>query len=158
MFYLLLLLWAAACAWQDAQQKRINNGLTLSGIAIALAYLLLRQQTLTGSPPLQALAAVGVMLLLMLPGYMTAKVGAGDIKMLLGLALASNVFYILICILVAAVAMVLWVLLAPWVWRVCSSKLTARIPYLAPAYQRSLPYAPFLFLGVGVASAWQALG
>lgn len=157
MFYPLLLVWAAACAWQDAQQKRINNGLTFSGIIIALAYLLLRQETLTGSPPLQAVLAVCLVFFLMLPGYLAAKVGAGDIKMLLGVALATHAIYILICIVFASIAMALWLVLAPWVWQVCPNNITKRIPYLAPVHKRSMPYAPFLLLGIGVASAWQAL-
>lgn len=157
MLYALLILWAGGCAWQDARQKRIANYLTFSCMAMALFYLLIMQETVTASPPAQAIIAVLLVLILMLPGYVLAKIGAGDIKMLLGVALASNAVYTLMCIIVAGVMMAVWLAMAPGVWPRLPVSVKSNLPYLAPENRAAMPYAPFLFLGLLLASAWQVM-
>lgn len=98
-----------------------------------------------------------LVLILMLPGYVLAKTGAGDIKMLLGVALASNAVYILMCIIVAGVMMAVWLAMAPGVWPRLPGSVKSHLPYLAPENRAAMPYAPFLFLGILLASAWQVM-
>lgn len=158
MSYALLLLWAGVCAWQDARQKRIANYLTFTWMAAALLYLLMMQETIMASPPVQAMMAVLLVLILMLPGYVLAKTGAGDIKMLLGVALASNAVYVLICVVVAGVMMAVWLGMAPWLWPRLPSAIKSNLPYLAPENRAAMPYAPFVFIGVLLANIWQVAG
>ena len=157
MLYFLLLLWAGACAWQDAQCKRIANSLTFSGIIVGLGYIILTKETLLGAPVGQAVVAFLAVLLLMFPGYVMGKVGAADIKMLFAIALASDIFYALVVILAAGLTMALWAWWVPNIWPKLSPKVQASIPKLAPTAEHNFPYAPFALIGMVIMTLWRIL-
>ncbi|WP_116474258.1 prepilin peptidase [Zobellella maritima] len=157
MLYPALVVWAGICALQDASQKRIANSLTFPCMAVALGYLLIRGETLTGASPSQAITAISVVFLLLLPGYMLGRTGAGDIKMMLGLALASDALHVLICIVIAGVGVGIWALLSARVWSFIPVNMKTFMQYMAPGGNDGIPYAPFLFLGFCFASGWIGL-
>ena len=148
---LLLLIWAALCAAEDARYKRISNRLILVGAVVAAVPLLAWQRSLTGATPGETLLACLLALLFALPGYFMKRFAAGDVKLLLVLALASDSLHLLISLAGAALGIVLWVLLAPTLWPRLPPSLHAVLPMLAPP-GKVLPYAPFVFFGLLLAT------
>lgn len=152
-YCVLLLGWGAACAFQDMQRKAIGNGLTLTAFAFALLHLMLTDQTLLGSTPGDAAVALIYILLLTLPGYALSRLGAGDVKMLSAIAVASNSSFALICFIVAGISMAIWYSARshytklPWSFRF-------RFPLMVPQQKQSLPFAPFIFTGMLAAALW----
>ncbi|MFC5696987.1 prepilin peptidase [Pseudomonas sp. GCM10022186] len=142
-----LLAWTALCALQDLQQRRIANWLSLGGAAAALLYLVLRGETLLGASTAAGLGAAGLALLLTLPGYWLGKLGAGDVKLLLGIALGSHPPFVLHCLAGAGLAYLAWAILARPLWPVLPARLKAALHQLAPERVRRYPFAPFLFVG-----------
>lgn len=144
---LLLLSWAGFCAVEDARYKRIDNRLVLVGAVMAILHLLVWQQSITAARPVDVLLASGLALLFTLPGYLTGRIGAGDVKLLVVLALASDSLFLLFSLAGATLGIVLWLLLAPALWPRLPSALQAAMPMLAPP-SKVLPYAPFVFFGM----------
>jgi len=148
---LLLLAWASLCALDDAKRKRIDNRLLLTGAAVALVPLVIWQQSLTGATTGEVVLSCGLALLLALPGYFTARFGAGDVKLLRVLALASDSMFLLVSVAGAALGIVLWLLLAPRFWTRLPPATRRFLPMLAP-HTRELPYAPYLLFGMILAT------
>lgn len=142
-----LLAWTALCALQDLKQRRISNWLTLGGAAAALLYLLLRGETLLGAPPAEGFAAAGLALLLSLPGWWLGKLGAGDVKLLLGIALCSHTLFTLYCLAGAGLAYLAWAILSRPLWPLLPTTLRTTLVQVAPERARRYPFAPFLFVG-----------
>ncbi|AOE87647.1 prepilin peptidase [Pseudomonas sp. TCU-HL1] len=142
-----LLAWTALCALQDLQQRRISNGLTLGGTALALLYLLVRGETLLGASPAEGFSAAGLALLLTLPGWWLGKLGAGDVKLLLGIALCSHPPFVLYCLIGAGAAYLAWALLSRPLWPALPTGLRTLLQQVAPEHVRRYPFAPFLFAG-----------
>ena len=147
-----VLVWLGVCAVQDARQRLLANRLTLGATLLALIYLLWTGSTWLGAPSGQGWLAFILALLLTLPGYALGRLGAGDVKLLMALALASNAEYLLGSFIGAAVASMLWLLLAPKLWTFMGQGLKNRLVYLAPQMSKKLPFAPFLL--VGFAATW----
>lgn len=143
-----LLLWALLCAIQDARQKRISNWLTLSLAALAGMFLFSQGQSLTGHSPGAVLLAMAVALAFSLPGYIRGKLGAGDVKLLSALALASSPLHVLGSIAIAAFGMLGWMLSGPGIWQQLSPGIRRHLIQLEPQRNTGLPYAPFLFFGL----------
>ena len=146
-----LLVWGLICAIQDAQRKKINNQLTFGLFLVALSYLLMTGNTLTQSSPEQAIFALILAIALSLPGYITGSMGAADVKMLSAIAVATNSNYVLICFIGAAISIIIWTVLKP-VWPKLPSAVHKAVPFMNPTTGKSLPYAPFLFIGMLCAS------
>ncbi len=142
-----LLFWIAHCALQDLRQRRISNWLSLGGVALALLYLLLRGETLLHASPADGLLAAGLALLLTVPGWWIGKLGAGDVKLLLGIALCSHSLFVLYCLAGAGLAYLAWAGLSRPLWPVLSAGLHSALAQLAPERARRYPFAPFLFVG-----------
>src|SRR5690554_7860425 len=85
-----LLCWAGLCAIRDARHRTIPNHLTLGLAAIAGIWLLTTGASLTSAPPITVTLAVAAALLVSAPGYVVGQMGAGDVKMLLALGLATD--------------------------------------------------------------------
>lgn len=151
---LALLLWAAACALQDATQKRISNWLTLGGLLLALIYLLVNTETLTGATPAQAAMAFGVAVLLTLPGYVLGKLGAGDVKMLAALAVASDVLHTLCSIAGAGLLYLAWHLVSTQVWLFFGDRPLRWLKHFSPEHSAGWPYAPFVLASLLVTIFW----
>ena len=103
MAYFVLLGWLAACARQDAQQRRISNLLTLGALAVALLHLLVFGSSLTGAGVTHTALAMGMACLLSLPGYLTRQMGAADVKMLLALGAASDSSHVLFSVILSLI-------------------------------------------------------
>lgn len=138
---LVLLAWVALCAVQDAHQRRISNALTFTGIVCALGYVLWTARSwLDVAWPQVVLGCVWV-LLLTLPGYRLKRFGAGDVKLMLFVALASGPQHVLLCLVVAGFSCGLWAL--GW-------SLLQR-PKTSHPTSGKWPFAPFIFVGLLVA-------
>ncbi|MFP2769679.1 A24 family peptidase [Oceanisphaera sp. KMM 10153] len=153
MAYPVLMLWAFFCALQDANQKKISNYLTLPACAIALAWIFINGLTITGAPPIQAAITVIFTLLITLPGYLSGKLGAGDVKMLLALSLATDQMHLLWTVALAGLTMLLWALSINKTWQLVPEYLRNKVNHLSPGHIKSPPYAPFVFSGF-LFSSW----
>lgn len=149
-----VLVWLGVCAVQDARQRLLANRLTLGAALLALIYLLWTGSTWLGAPSGQGWLAFILALLLTLPGYALGRLGAGDVKLLMALALASNAEYLLGSFIGAAVASMVWLLLAPKLWPLMGQALKNRMVYLAPQMSKKLPFAPFLLVGFVATWFW----
>ncbi|MGY2199716.1 prepilin peptidase [Pseudomonas gingeri] len=148
MHSLVLLLWFALCAAQDLRQREIANSLTLGAAVLALAYLLWTGTTWLGATAQQGGWAFLLALLFTLPGYATGRLGAGDVKLLAALALASDSRYLLGTFIGAGVASVLWLWLGPRLWSRLGQRLRHVLRHLEPGLSRKQPFAPFLWIGL----------
>ena len=146
-----LFVWTALCALQDIRQKRISNWLTVGGALAALLYLLLQGHTLLGASPVDAAMAAALALLLTLPGYCLGKLGAADVKLLVGIALLSHSQFVLYCLIGAGIAYAAWASLIRPIWSRCPAPLQQLLYHFAPDKVKALPFAPFLFIGSLVA-------
>ena len=91
---LVIVLWLGVCAVQDIRQRQIANTLTLGVGLLALIYLLWAGSTWLGAPRSEGGLALALALVLTLPGYALGRFGAGDVKLLAALGLASNIEYL----------------------------------------------------------------
>ncbi len=145
--YIVLLVWGLICATQDMRFKKISNTLTLGLFAVALSYLFITGHSLTQSTAGEAVTGLVFAIALSLPGYITGKMGAADVKMLCAIGLATQDHYVLVCVIGAAVSLVIWSLLKP-VWVKLPEIVHKTVPLMDPTAGQSLPYAPFLFIGM----------
>ncbi|MCD5994307.1 prepilin peptidase [Pseudomonas sp. CDFA 602] len=148
-----LLAWFGVCAEQDARQREISNWLTLGGTALALGYLCYRGQSWMGAEPGEAGWALLLALALTLPGYALRSLGAGDVKLMAGLALASDRIYLLGSLVGAALAMLAWLLLHKKVWPLMNHHVTQRYHYMSAETTNKYPFSPFLFTGLLLTAA-----
>lgn len=84
-------------AWTDWRQRRIPNHLSLGAWVVALAVLAFTGRSFLGAAPSSALLAAAGALLVTLPGYLTRRLGAGDVKFLVATGLLSSWPLTLIC-------------------------------------------------------------
>ncbi|WP_166218291.1 prepilin peptidase [Pseudomonas atagonensis] len=149
-----LLIWLTFCAAQDARQRRVANALTMGAGALALGFLLWTGTTWIGAEAGQGGWAFLLALLFTLPGYLMGRMGAGDVKLMTALGLATDGMFILWTFVGAGIASVLWLLLAPRVWLHMSQGLRERLRYLGPDMSKKLPFAPFVLIGTSLAWYW----
>ncbi|MVV49213.1 prepilin peptidase [Pseudomonas sp. PB120] len=150
----ILLIWLTLCAVQDAQERHIANGLTLGAGGLALAYLGWTGTTWLGADAVQGGWAFLLALAFTLPGYALRRVGAGDVKLMGALGLATDGLHVLGTFIGAGIASVLWLLLAPRVWLFMSQGLRDRLRYLGPGTSNKQPFAPFVLTGFLLTLAW----
>jgi len=105
-----LLAWLALCSGQDVRERQISNVLTLGVAACALAWLAFTGRTWVGAQATDAGWALAIVLLLTLPGYVLGRFGAGDVKLLAALALATSQDYLLGTFIGAGAALLVWAL------------------------------------------------
>ncbi|GAB7532596.1 A24 family peptidase [Pseudomonas sp. 3A(2025)] len=148
MKLLFLLTWFAICAEQDARHKQISNGLTLGGFIAALVWLLYSGQTWLGDTAAQGGWALLLALAMTLPGYAMGRLGAGDVKLLAALALASNSLYLLGTFIGAGMAAVLWLLIRRPLFRHAGQMFAQRYAAMNPDMTEKFPFSPLLFAGL----------
>ncbi|WLH36322.1 A24 family peptidase [Pseudomonas sp. FP2196] len=154
MHSFVLLIWLTLCAAQDARQRHIGNGLTLGFGGLALGYLLITGTTWLGAEPAQAGWAVLLALALSLPGYVLKHFGAGDVKLMTALALATDGAHLLGTFIGAALTSAIWLLVVPKLWLHMSQGLRERLRYMAPEKSKKLPFAPFVLVGTFLTLLW----
>lgn len=147
MNLLFLLLWFAVCADQDARQRRVSNLLTFGGAAVALVWLAITGTSWLGAPATQAGWALCLTLLLTLPGYALNRLGAGDVKLLVTLALASHPTYVLGTFIGAGLVSVVWLLARQKIVAYAGQGVTGRYPALFAQTSNKPPFVPFLLAG-----------
>lgn len=143
----IVLVWSFTCAAQDIKYKKISNFLTIGMFIAATLYILISGHTLLNASFQNAIFAFILAIALSLPGYITGKMGAGDVKMLCALAVATHSDYVLISIIGAALALLVWSICKP-LWSQLPQKVHKTFPFMDPTTGSPLPYAPFLFLGM----------
>lgn len=148
MYSLALIAWLSLCALQDARSKRVANGLTLGGLALAGLYLLFSGHTLLGAPAQDAAIAFGLALCFGLPGYALGRFGAADVKLLMLLALASDGLHLLLSLIGAGLGLLLWASLAQRLWPRLDTGVQTRVRAMAPNATHTYPFAPFLLAGL----------
>lgn len=89
-----------------------------------------------------------------LPGYALRRLGAGDVKLMTGLGLATDGMHLLGVFIGAGLASVLWLLLAPRVWLHMGQGLRNHLRYLEPGMSKKQPFAPFVLVGLLLTLAW----
>jgi prepilin peptidase CpaA len=141
-----IVIWLGLCAVQDSRQWQIANALTLGMALLALLYLVFTGTTWLGAPASQGGWAFALALLLTLPGYVLGRFGAGDVKLLAALALASEVDYLLWSLIGAAAALGGWLLISQW--------FSSREDGARKATSRKQPFAPFVLTGFVIYWLW----
>ena len=141
-----ILLWLGLCALQDMRQRQIANTLTLGVGLLALIYLLWTGSTWLGAPRSDGGLALVLALALTLPGYALGRFGAGDVKLLAALGLASNTEYLLGSLIGAGIAMVAWALMHQGL----SSSHVERDAQVSTKQ----PFAPFVLTGYAACWLW----
>ncbi|NLZ79144.1 MAG: prepilin peptidase [Gammaproteobacteria bacterium] len=143
----IVLVWSFTCAAQDIKYKKISNFLTIGMFIAATLYILISGNTLLNASFQNAIFAFMLAIALSLPGYITGRMGAGDVKMLCALAVATYSDYVLISVIGAALALVIWSTCQP-LWSKLPQVVHKAFPFMDPTTGSPLPYAPFLFLGM----------
>lgn len=141
-----VVVWLALCAIQDLRERQIANGLTLGVGLLALIYLLWIGVSWLGFPASDAAWAFGLVLLLTLPGYALGHFGAGDVKLLAALALASGVECLLVTLVGAGLALGGWWLIVQGLSR------SAWVPATGASIKQ--PFAPFVLTGFALYWLW----
>nr|WP_262416906.1 prepilin peptidase [Pseudomonas sp. P867] len=140
------MLWLGLCALQDMRERQIANTLTLGVGLLALIYLLWTGSTWLGAPRSDGGLALVLALALTLPGYALGRFGAGDVKLLAALGLASNTEYLLGSLIGAGIAMVAWALMHQGL----SSSHVERDAQVSTKQ----PFAPFVLTGYAACWLW----
>lgn len=141
-----VMVWLVLCAIQDLRERQIANGLTLGVGLLALVYLLWVGVSWLGMPASDAGWALVLMLVLTLPGYALGHFGAGDVKLLAALALASGTECVLVTLVGAGLALGGWWLIVQGLSRYASAS-----PGKASIKQ---PFAPFVLTGFALYWLW----
>ena len=98
----LVVAWCLVVLVSDLSVRRISNFLSLGAIAVALAVLAYTGESLLGASWASMLLGVVIALALTLPGYFAHWLGAGDIKLLLAIALLAGWETVLVSFAVGA--------------------------------------------------------
>jgi prepilin peptidase CpaA len=154
MHCFVVLIWLTLCAAQDARQRHIANVLTLGVGGLAAVYLLVTGHTWLGAEAVQGGWAFLLALLLTLPGYLLKRFGAGDVKLMTALGLATDGHHLLGAFIGAALVSALWIVVVPKLWLHMSQRLRECLRYLAPGKSKKLPFAPFVLMGTILTLIW----
>lgn len=95
--------WCISIGLTDAYARRLPNVLTLGMCCMALGWLCVTGHTLLNASWQSALYATLISQLLTLPAYMSRLLGAGDVKLLLAIALIAGKDLTLLTFVIAAI-------------------------------------------------------
>jgi Flp pilus assembly protein protease CpaA len=135
----LVVAWSLAVLVTDLSVRRIPNILSLGATAVALGVLAYSGHSLLGATWPSMLLGVVLALALTLPGYFAHWLGAGDIKLLVAIALLGGWETVLISFAVGALLGGLVVLVLMMVARYSRQSLSSR---------RWIPFGAALSLGL----------
>ncbi|WP_025130582.1 prepilin peptidase [Pseudomonas sp. PH1b] len=148
MHLLVLWIWLAICALQDLRQRHIANALTLGAALLATLYLSWTGTTWLGSSAAQGGWALLLALLFTLPGYATGRMGAGDVKLMAALGLATDTQHLLGAFIGAGLCSLLWLLIAARLDLQPKQGLEPSTGEPAKHLSKKYPFAPFVLLGM----------
>ncbi|MAT64078.1 MAG: hypothetical protein CMN57_00340 [Gammaproteobacteria bacterium] len=100
---LVLGLWALMAAGFDLRRRRLPNLLTLGGLAVGVAVVLVSGASLLGMAPASAWQGLGLSLLLTLPAYALGQLGAGDVKLAAAIAMLTGLLHFIATFALAAI-------------------------------------------------------
>lgn len=135
---IMAVLWAMSVAYSDMTERRIPNYLVFGAALVCLFVLAWDGQAPLGGDLLSVAGGFGLALLLTLPGYLTHRLGAGDVKMLLAVATMGGHALVLQTFVIGALLAVLPAL-AYWYF---PGRLGGRVP--CPTSSRCLPFGAAL--------------
>lgn len=154
MHSIVLLMWLALCTEQDVRERQISNTLTLGVAACALAWLFATGHSWIGADASDAGWALAIVMLLTLPGYMLGRFGAGDVKLMGALALATSHEYVLGTFIGAGIAVLVWLLSRRRLWTLLNPKVKKRLQALAEQVGDKQPFAPYVLVGYLLTAVW----
>ena len=123
-----------------------KNGVIAQFALIGMIAAVVLGTTWLGAPAGDGGWAFAVALLLTLPGYALGRFGAGDVKLLAALALASNLDALLWSLIGAAVFQGAWVLI--------HQRFSAHREVPSPGVSTKQPFAPFVLTGFVLYWLW----
>lgn len=135
-------IWSVAIASMDVAQRRVPNALTFGAMLLAVIAFFWTGLSPLGAGGASMLIGATLSLVLTLPGYLTHKLGAGDVKLLLAIALLGGTAAVLTSFVVGTLTIV--VVAVCWVW------LGPGFGFSYPG-GKSLPFGAALALGFVVA-------
>ena len=135
MVWAAVLVWLVALSIYDVRQRRLPNWLTLPGAAAVLTAATLAGR---GMPALTGAAALGLLYLLV-HAVAPSAMGAGDVKLALGVGAVTGYFGVDVWLLAAAAAPLLTA-----VWALVE---------LACRGARTVPHGPAMCLATAAAAA-----
>jgi len=147
MNLLLLLVWLAICAEQDARQRQVSNWLTLGAVLLALSYMLITGHTWLGADASAGGWALLLAGLFTLPGYVLGRLGAGDVKLLAALALATDSRFLLGTFIGAGVTSVIWILTRQKLIPQMDQWVSDRYTQMDALSSNKHPFVPHLLAG-----------
>ena len=147
MNLLLLLVWLAICAEQDARQQQVSNWLTLGAVFLALSYMLITGHTWLGADASAGGWALLLTVMFTLPGYMLGKLGAGDVKLLAALALATDSRFLLGTFIGAGVTSVIWLMTRQKLSTQMDQWVSDRYTQTSAVTSNKHPFVPHLLAG-----------
>ena len=100
-----------------------------------------------GASAVEAGWALLIVLVLTLPGYALNKLGAGDVKLLIALALATDRLMVLGTFIGAGLCAVMWMLIASKITPVFNQRVSHHSFGNIDQPSKKLPFAPFLLCG-----------
>ncbi|WP_430316898.1 A24 family peptidase [Pseudomonas sp. p1(2021b)] len=151
---IVLLMWLALCTEQDLRDRQLSNTLTLGVAACALAWLFATGHSWIGADASEAGWALAIVMLLTLPGYMLGRFGAGDVKLMGALALATSPQYVLGTFIGAGLTVVAWLLGRRRLWLLLNPKVKKRLQALAEEVGDKQPFAPYVLMGFLLTAVW----
>jgi len=147
MNLLLILVWLAICAEQDARQQQVSNWLTLGAVFLALSYMLITGHTWLGADASAGGWALLLTVMFTLPGYMLGKLGAGDVKLLAALALATDSRFLLGTFIGAGVTSVIWLMTRQKLSTQMDQWVSDRYTQTSAITSNKHPFVPHLLAG-----------
>jgi Flp pilus assembly protein protease CpaA len=100
--------WCLGVILADLYARRIPNILTLGMCLIAICWLLVTNHSMLSATMQSAALGAAISLLLTLPAYAARLLGAGDVKLLLAIALVSSGYFTLLAFVIAALLAVVF--------------------------------------------------
>ena len=147
MNLLSIMIWLAICAEQDARQQQVSNWLTFGAVFVALSYMLITGQTWLGADASTGGWALLLAVMFTLPGYMLGKLGAGDVKLIAALALATDSRFLLGTFIGAGLTSVIWILTRQKLIPQMDQWVSDRYPQTNALPSNKHPFVPHLLAG-----------
>ena len=101
--------WCLSVTLSDVSSRRVPNVLTLGVCLAAICWLLVTGHSILNASLPSVALGVGVSLLLTLPAYLTRLLGAGDVKLLLAIALLGGAYLTLYAFVIASILAMVFV-------------------------------------------------
>lgn len=140
--HLIIVAWCLGVVLADMSARRIPNTLTLGMCLIAICWLAFTGHSMLGTDIRSVTIGAAVSLLLTLPAYAARLLGAGDVKLLLAIALVGGGY-------IASLSFVIAAFLALFFGIIYI--IYARFRALPIARKRWLPFGAALSVGLLIA-------